>query len=449
MPDLSPTCTMTASDAGQAASANDPTASVNRALAALQAGTPVVVADDPERENEIDFVVAATAVSADTAAMLVRHGSGLICAAMPAQRAHDLLLPPQTPINRDPRGTAYTVLCDAARWPDDGQIHTGISASDRAATLRVLADPRTTSDDLVRPGHVAPLAAVPGGVLERAGHTEAGVDLTERTQQSGVAAIVEIQHDSGAMVRLGDWAQFRRRHRLPDLPVITIADLIDYRRRHEVQVTQVAMAQLPTRWGAAAVSVWRDLVTGEHHVAVVTGDVTDSQPVLTRVHSECLTGDVLGSLRCDCGAQRDAALDRIGREGRGVLVYVAGHEGRGIGLAEKVRAYALQDLGADTVEANLALGLPVDARRYHVPGQILAALGVGRIRLLTNNPAKAADLAGHVRLACVEPLTTPANPHNLRYLQTKATRLGHDPLHLATSVAASAAAAEADTRVPL
>lgn len=419
-----PTGALASHGAPQRVAAHDPTPAVERALAALRAGRPVVIADDPDRENELDFVVPAAAVTAETVALLVRHGTGLVCAALPAQRARDLGLPPQVAVNQDPKATAYTVLCDA-RWPDEGRTHTGISAADRAATLRVLADPASTPADLVRPGHVAPLAAVAGGVLRRRGHTEAGVDLTGHAHHPPVAAIVEIQHDNGTLVRLGDWPRFRRRHQLPDLPLLTIADLVDYRRRHEVQVEQVAAAHLPTYWGPATVSVWQDTATGEQHVAVVTGNVTGAGPVLARVHSECLTGDILGSLRCDCGAQRDAALQRIGRAGRGVLIYVGGHEGRGIGLTGKVNAYALQDLGADTVEANLALGLPVDARRYHVPGQILAALGIDSVQLLTNNPAKAADIAAHVHVVGLEPLLAPANPYSAGYLATKAARLGH------------------------
>jgi 3,4-dihydroxy 2-butanone 4-phosphate synthase/GTP cyclohydrolase II len=409
-------------------------------IAALRAGRPVIVADDPGRENEIDFIVPAAAITGQTVALLVRHGTGLICAAMPARRAGELELPLQVPAGGDARTTAYTVLCDA-RWPADGTVHTGICAADRATTLRVLADPASTRDDLVRPGHVAPLAAVAGGVLARAGHTEAGVDLAERAGLPPVAAIVEIQHDNGTMVRPSDWPAFRRRHRLPDLAVATIADLIEYRRRRKVQVRQLAAARLPTRWGPMAVSAWRDTVTGDHHVAVVAGDVTDGRPVLTRVHSECLTGDVLGSLRCDCGAQRDTALARIGAEGRGALVYLGGQEGRGIGLANKIAAYRLQDQGADTVQANQRLGLPVDARRYHAAGQILAALGVHRVRLMTNNPAKVPDLAAHVDVVAREPLQTPANPHSEAYLQAKARLLGHDLPPATTTPANQAGAA--------
>src|SRR6266516_4437701 len=368
---------------------SSPTDPVISALVELAAGRPVIVADDPDRENEIDFVAAADGISAETVALMVRHGTGLICAAIPAERARHLRLPPQVAENEDYKGTAYTVLCDA-RWPADGSVHTGISAADRARTLNVIADPAATAADLTRPGHVAPLVARPGGVLERGGHTEAGVDLTRLAGLQPAAAIVELQHDDGTMVRLHEWPAFRLRHRLPDLAVLTISDLIAYRRRTEVLVRHVGVAELPTSQG------------------------------LVRVHSECRTGDALGSLRCDCRAQLEMALSVIAGEGRGVLVYLGGQEGRGIGLANKIAAYALQDRGTDTYEANRLLGLPEDAREYHAAAHILADLGITRVRLLTNNVAKLRGLADHgVDVLARVPLQAGVTGDNCRYLEAK------------------------------
>ena len=373
---------------------SSPTDPVISALVELAAGRPVIVADDPDRENEIDFVAAADGISAETVALMVRHGTGLICAAIPAERARHLRLPPQVAENEDYKGTAYTVLCDA-RWPADGSVHTGISAADRARTLNVIADPAATAADLTRPGHVAPLVARPGGVLERGGHTEAGVDLTRLAGLQPAAAIVELQHDDGTMVRLHEWPAFRLRHRLPDLAVLTISDLIAYRRRTEVLVRHVGVAELPTSQGRF------------------------------RVHSECRTGDALGSLRCDCRAQLEMALSVIAGEGRGVLVYLGGQEGRGIGLANKIAAYALQDEGTDTYEANRLLGLPEDARDYHAAAHILAHLGMARVRLLTNNVAKQRGLAGYgLEVVARVPLETGVTGENRRYLAAKASA-GH------------------------
>jgi 3,4-dihydroxy 2-butanone 4-phosphate synthase / GTP cyclohydrolase II len=391
------------------------------ALLELAAGRPVVVADDPDRENEIDFVAAASGITTETVALMVRYGTGLVCAAMPPERARHLRLPLQVPENEDAKGTAYTVLCDA-RWPA-GDVHTGISAADRARTFNVLADPAAGPTDLTRPGHVAPLIARPGGVLERGGHTEAGVDLTRLAGLPPVAAIVEIQHDDGSMVRLHQWPAFRDRHGLPNLAVLTISDLIAHRRRTEVLIRHVATADLPTQHGRFQVHAYREAVTDVEHLALVIGDVGDG--ALVRIHSECRTGDALGSLRCDCRAQLELALSTVAAEGRGVVLYLGGQEGRGIGLANKIAAYGLQDQGVDTYAANRMLGLPEDARDYHAAAQILGHLGLGAVRLLTNNIAKQSGLAGYgVRVLDRVPLETGVTWENRRYLVSKASA-GH------------------------
>jgi 3,4-dihydroxy 2-butanone 4-phosphate synthase/GTP cyclohydrolase II len=395
---------------------------ITRALVELAAGGLVVVADDPGRENEIDFIAAADGISPATVASMVRHGSGLICAAMPAGWARRLRLPPQVAENEDTKGTAYTVLCDAV-WPADGVTHTGISAADRAHTLRTLAAEATDAGGLTRPGHIAPLIARPGGVLERGGHTEAGVDLCRAAGLPPVAAIVEITHDDGRMVRLHEWPAFRATHRLPDHPVLTIAELAAHRRRTEQLVAHVAAADLPTAHGRFTVHAYRHTITGAEHLALVLGRPADG--ALVRVHSECRTGDALGSLRCDCRAQLELALASIAAEGRGILIYLGDHEGRGIGLANKIAAYGLQDQGVDTYEANRLLGLPIDARDYHPAAHILTHLGVHTIRLLTNNTAKHDQLTDHhITVLARVPLETRPTPHNQTYLTAKA-HAGH------------------------
>jgi 3,4-dihydroxy 2-butanone 4-phosphate synthase/GTP cyclohydrolase II len=302
-------------------------------------------------------------------------------------------------------------------------VSTGISAADRARTIRVLADPASVPIDLTRPGHLFPLRYAEGGVLTRPGHTEAAVDLSRMAGLLPVGVICEIVNDDGTMKRLPELIEFAAEH---DLRLISIADLIKYRRRFEPQVRRVVEARIPTRHGEFQAFGYESLVDGREHVALVRGDVTESADVLVRVHSECLTGDVFGSLRCDCGPQLDAALQAVAAEGRGVVLYLRGHEGRGIGLLHKLQAYQLQDTGADTVEANLSLGLPADARDYGTGAQILADLGVRTMRLLTNNPAKRAGLAGYgLRIVGRVPLPVQANPENLRYLRTKRDRMGH------------------------
>jgi 3,4-dihydroxy 2-butanone 4-phosphate synthase / GTP cyclohydrolase II len=405
---------------------------VQDALDALRAGRPVIVADSPDRENEADVILAAQSATPEWVAWTIRHSSGYLCAPMPATRADALELPLMVPHSQDPRRTAYTVTVDAATG-----VTTGISAADRARTLRVLADPASGPGDLIRPGHVLPLRAVPGGVLHRAGHTEAAVDLCRLAGLAPVGAIAELVHDDGTMVRLAEAAELAAE---AGLVLLTIADLVAWRREHDEaavvaepavgrpRVHATHTAYLPTKHGDFRIHGFRDLRTGDEHVALVpTGGLADA-PVV-RVHSECLTGDAFGSARCDCGPQLDAALELAAAEG-GAVVYLRGHEGRGIGLLAKVAAYALQDEGRDTVEANLDLGWPADRREYGAAAAILRELGVERVRLLTNNPAKVAGLRAHgVEVTEVRGLEVGRTPQNEAYLRTKATSMGH-VLHL-------------------
>lgn len=407
-----------------ARSAGAETDGVRRALRELAAGRPVVVVDDPERENECDLVFAGEAATPELLAFTVRHSSGLICAPLPPERAERLALPQMVPVNEDPKRTAFTVSVDAAAG-----VSTGISAADRATTIRALADPDATPATFTRPGHVFPLRANPGGVLARQGHTEAGVDLARMAGLEPAAAIAELVSDDGSMLRAADLPAFLHRH---DLVAVTVADIATYRRRFERQVVRTATTRLPTRHGQFVAHGYYDGATGAECIALVHGTIGDGEDVLCRVHSECFTGEALGSARCDCGAQLEDALARIVAEGRGVLVYVRGHEGRGIGLMRKLEAYGLQDAGADTVDANVALGLAVDGRDYGGAAQVLADLGVGSVRLLTNNPAKARELAacGLTVRARVASVTSPT-PENLGYLRAKRDRLGHDVSWLA------------------
>lgn len=405
------------------------TGTIEEALASLRAGRPVLVADSPDRENEADVVLAAASATAEWVGWTIRHSSGYLCAPMPAARADALDLPLMVPNSQDPRRTAYTVTVDAVSG-----ISTGISAADRARTLRVLADPTTGPQDVIRPGHVLPLRAVPGGVLHRGGHTEAAVDLCRLAGLDPVAGIAELVHDDGSMMRLDAAAGLAREY---DLVLITIADLIAWRREHDplppaeappehARVEAAGEALLPTRHGSFRIRAYRDLRTGASHVALVPSEVAEpAEHPVVRVHSECLTGDAFGSLRCDCGAQLDAALAAAAREG-GAVVYLRGHEGRGIGLVSKVGAYALQDAGLDTVEANLALGLPADRREYGAAAAILTDLGLTRIRLLTNNPAKVTGLSAHgIEVIEMVALAVGHTPENDHYLRTKARAMGH------------------------
>lgn len=393
-------------------------ARIERAMAEINAGRPVVVVDDANRENEGDLIFAAELATPELVAFMVRYTSGYICTALTEGECDRLDLPPMHHTNQDRRGTAYTVTVDARAG-----VSTGISAADRAHTIRLLADPGTGPEDLARPGHVVPLRAREGGVLRRPGHTEAAIDLTRLAGLRPVGVLCELVNDDGTMMRGPDLERFCAEH---SLLLVTIADLIAYRRRTEKQVELVAEARLPTRHGVFRALGYSGAYDSAEHVALVLGDLGDGRDVLVRVHSECLTGDVFGSLRCDCGPQLDAALERVAQEGRGVVLYLRGHEGRGIGLLHKLQAYQLQDLGRDTVDANLELGLPADARDYGTGAQILYDLGVRSMRLLTNNPAKRAGLEGY-GLTVTGRLDLPVRPHpeNVEYLRTKRDRMGH------------------------
>ncbi len=393
--------------------------SIERAVADIAAGKAVVVVDDEDRENEGDLVAAAAKATPELVAFMVRTTSGVLCVPMEGKTLDRLGLPPMTMRNEDSKQTAYTVSVDARNG-----ISTGISAADRAHTVRTLADSATEPYELTRPGHVFPLRAVEGGVLRRTGHTEAAVDLARMAGLSAAGVISEIVDDDGSMARLPRLLEFAKAH---DLAIVSIADLVGYRRRHESTIERVVAARLPTRHGEWRAIGYRSTLDGTELVAFVMGDIGDGENVLVRAHSECLTGDVFGSLRCDCGPQLDAAMSIIGAEGRGVVLYIRGHEGRGIGLLSKLFAYRLQDAGADTIDANLQLGLPADARDYGTGAQVLVDLGVKSMRLLTNNPAKRAGLEGWgLRVVGRVPLPTHANPDNLRYLLTKRDRMGHD-----------------------
>ncbi|MFI6281000.1 bifunctional 3,4-dihydroxy-2-butanone-4-phosphate synthase/GTP cyclohydrolase II [Streptomyces sp. NPDC050988] len=392
---------------------------VEQAIADIAAGRPVVVVDDEDRENEGDLIFAASAATPELMAFMVRYTSGVVCVPMTGPELDRLNLPPMTAINEDRKGTAYAVSVDAKEGVD-----TGISAADRAHTVRVLADPVTQATDLTRPGHVFPLRAVEGGVLARNGHTEAAVDLARLAGLAPAGAIAEIVNDDGTMARLPQLVVFARTH---GLSIISIEDLIAYRRTAEPTVRREAETQLPTAFGEFTAFGYRSIVDGVEHVALVHGEIGDGEDVLVRVHSECLTGDIFHSLRCDCGPQLEASLERIQAEGRGIVVYLRGHEGRGIGLLSKLRAYELQEQGHDTLDANLELGLPADARDYAAGAQILEDLGVRSLRLMTNNPEKTDALVRHgLKVTHREPMPVQAGEHNLRYLRTKRDRMGHD-----------------------
>lgn len=401
-------------------------ATIPDALQALRAGRPVIVADDEDRENEGDVIISAQLATPEWIAWTVRWSSGFVCAPMPAEWADRLDLPPMVEVNQDARGTAYTVSVDAA-----DRVSTGISAADRAHTLNVLANPESVPSSLIRPGHVLPLRAVEGGVRERAGHTEAAVELMRLAGLSPVGAIAEVVAEDGSMMRMPGLEELGERD---GVPVITIEQLVAYLDEHEPRdgaaaqahrrrVSLRAEARVPTAHGEFRFLAYKDRVTGTDHLAVVSGDIADAP--LVRVHSECLTGEAFGSLKCECGPQLDAALERIDRDG-GIVIYMRGHEGRGIGLINKLRAYSLQERGLDTVDANLALGLPADARDYAAAAGILTDLGVERVRLLTNNTDKVAQLR-ELGLDIVEqvPLLVGVGPNNHQYLETKRDRMGH------------------------
>ncbi len=394
-------------------------APVQDIIAAIGRGEMVIMVDDEDRENEGDLILAADAATPDIVGFMLRHTSGIICLSVPGERLDELEIPMMVARNTDLRRTAFTVSIDATEGTT-----TGISAADRAQTIAAVLDPATKPEDLARPGHLYPLRYEPGGVLKRTGHTEAAVDLAKLADRYPAGVLAEVMNDDGTVARLGELERFAKEN---DLLIGTIADLIAYRRKSEKLIERVVEARIPTSHGDFRAVGFKSLVDERQHVALVKGDIGDGEAVLTRVHSECLTGDVFGSVRCDCGEQLDWALRRIAEEGRGVVLYIRGHEGRGIGLLHKLAAYRLQDEGLDTVDANINLGLPVDSRDYGVGSQILYDLGVRSMRLMTNNPTKRAGIEGY-GLSILEriPIPVSATEENRGYLETKVERLGHD-----------------------
>jgi 3,4-dihydroxy 2-butanone 4-phosphate synthase / GTP cyclohydrolase II len=395
-----------------------PFSKIEDAVAAIARGELVVVVDDADRENEGDLIMAAEQVSRESMAFMIRHTSGVICMPLEGPRLDQLALPLMVATNTESQRTAFTVSVDAVHGTT-----TGISAGDRATTVKALLDPRTRPEDLARPGHIFPLRYREGGVLKRAGHTEAAVDLARLAGCYPAGVLAEVVNDDGTMARLPRLQAFAEAH---GLEIISIADLIRYRRHREKLVRRVSEARIPTRHGDFTAYVYESLLDGVEHVAFVRGEVAGSENTLVRVHSECLTGDVFGSLRCDCGVQLDLALERVAAEDHGVVVYLRGHEGRGIGLGHKMRAYSLQDQGRDTVQANVELGFAADSREYGIGSQILVDLGITTMRLMTNNPAKYGGLDGY-GLEIVErvPLRAEPNDENISYLRTKQDKLGH------------------------
>jgi 3,4-dihydroxy 2-butanone 4-phosphate synthase/GTP cyclohydrolase II len=391
---------------------------VEEALADIRAGRIVIVVDDADRENEGDFIMAAEKASPEAINFMVTHGRGIVCMPVTSERLDELRIPLMVSKNSESHGTAFAVSIDVR-----GVTTTGTSAFDRAATVNAICDPDLRPDDIHMPGHIFPLMAREGGVLVRAGHTEAGVDLAVLAGMYPAAVLCEVLHPDGSMARMPELAKVAAEH---DLKIISIADLIEYRRTREKLVRKVAEATIPTAHGAFRATAYESTVDGRTHVAMVLGEIGAGDDVLVRVHSECLTGDVFGSLRCDCGDQLDRAFDAVGAEGRGVVLYVRGHEGRAIGLTHKLRAYQLQEEGRDTVEANEELGFPADPRDYGIGAQILADLGVRSMRLLTNNPSKRAGLEGYgLSISERIPLATRPTEENIGYLRTKRDKLGH------------------------
>ncbi|RJS46729.1 bifunctional 3,4-dihydroxy-2-butanone-4-phosphate synthase/GTP cyclohydrolase II [Nocardioides cavernaquae] len=394
---------------------------VEAACRELRLGRGVIVFDDGERENEGDLIFAAEYMTPESMAFVIRHTSGLVCVGMDGARLDELKLPPMVEASDDPRGTAFTISVDLG----GGATTTGISASDRALTVRALADPQVTGAEFTKPGHVFPLRARPGGVLQRAGHTEAAVDLCRLAGLQPAGVLAEITNDDGTMARMPDLVRFARKH---NLLLLSVADLVHVRMASESLLSCEASARVPTAYGEFRASTYLSAVDGVEHVALVFGDPAGRPDVLVRVHSECFTGDVVGALRCDCGEQLQLAMAKVSAAGAGVIVYLRGHEGRGIGLTHKLRAYQLQDeAGLDTVDANLALGLPIDSREYGVGAQILRDLGISSIRLMSNNPAKFTGLSDYgITITERVPLRVTPNLHNHGYLGTKAARLDHD-----------------------
>ena len=395
-----------------------PFAAIEDAIEDIRDGRFVVVVDDPDRENEGDLVIAAQFATPETINFMATHGRGLICLCLTGERADRLELRPMTERNEAPLGTAFTVSIEAREG-----VTTGISAADRSHTIQVAIAPDTGPSDLVQPGHVFPLRAKPGGVLERIGQTEAAVDLARMAGLAPAGVICEIMNEDGTMARMPQLKEFSREH---GVPILTIADLIRYRMSHETLVRKLEEADMPTARGHFRLLLYEDVITKEHHAALVKGEIRPDDPTLVRAHSQCLTGDTFGSARCDCGEQLRRSMEMIEKEGKGVILYILNQEGRGIGLVNKLRAYQLQDAGFDTIDANEQLGFDADERVYSPAAEMLKQLGYTSVRLLTNNPDKVAALQRY-GIAIVErvPHVFPANGHNERYLNTKASRSGH------------------------
>ncbi len=392
-------------------------ASIPEAIADIRKGRLVIVVDDPDRENEGDLICAASKVTPDLINFMAKYGRGLICLPVIGKRLDDLKITPMVEQGKEVRDAAFTISVDAKHGTT-----TGVSASDRARTIKTLINPKTKADDLSRPGHIFPLRYRDGGVLVRAGHTEAAIDLAKMAGLYPAGVICEIMNEDGTMARMPQLKQFAKKHHLK---MITISGLIEYRRKTEKLVNRLVTSKLPTRYGDFTLHLYEDALNQEHHLAIVHGDVSGKKEILVRVHSACFTGDTLGSLRCDCGDQLRRALERVSQEGRGVVLYMH-QEGRGIGLENKLKAYSLQDRGMDTVEANEALGFKPDLRQYGIGAQILADLGLSSIRLMTNNPRKIVGIEGYgLTVTRRVPLEIPPNSTNKRYLKTKKDKLGH------------------------
>jgi len=395
-----------------------PFTKIEQAVKAISRGELVIVVDDEDRENEGDLITAAEVVTPENMAFMIRYTSGVICMPMEGDRLDQLRLPLMVADNTESQRTAFTVSVDARN-----NTTTGISAADRCTTIHAMLDEATRPEDLARPGHIFPLRYREGGVLKRAGHTEAAVDLARMAGFRPAGVLAEVVNDDGTMARMPELTKFAEEH---GLLIISIADLIRYRRHREKLVRRVSEARIPTKHGDFTAYVFESIIDGTEHMAFVYGDVAGHDDILVRVHSECLTGDVFGSMRCDCGLQLDLAMETIAKEGSGVVVYLRGHEGRGIGLGHKIRAYTLQDQGRDTVEANVELGFPADSREYGIGSQMLVDLGVSTMRIMTNNPSKYGGLEGY-GLEIVErvPLHVLPNEENIRYLRTKQEKMGH------------------------